>query len=253
MEIVRVVCPKCQTELDVKNKQNLAQKLIKCPVCGSQLMVKFNQNNAPAQPQQAAKPQPAQPQAAQPQPAQAPQQPQAPQVPQAPQPQAQQPQQPQTPPPVPPRGNNGGQPPYNAPYPGSTPGYNPYSNFGNGSETMLVTDFNKAPQANSAFLVYENKRYELKLGRNTIGRQSSTPQATVQIDTHGDKTMSRFHAVIELVRMSDMSIRAIISNGSNKNSTYVSGILLNGNDKLILNNGSEIKMGNLLLRYELPV
>lgn len=133
------------------------------------------------------------------------------------------------------------------------PGYNPYSNFGNGSETMLVTDFNKTARSNNAFLVHENKRYELKLGRNTIGRMSSTPQATVQIDTHGDKTMSRFHAVIELVRMSDMSIRAIISNGSNKNSTYVSGILLNGNDKLILNNGSEIKMGNLLLRYELPI
>ena len=253
MEIVRVVCPKCQTELDVKNKQNLAQKLIKCPVCGSQLMVKFNQNNAPEKPQQPEPPQPAKPQAAaQPQ-AQQPQAQQQPQ-PQA-QPQVQQPQQAQTPPPPPPRGNNGGQPPYNAPYqaPGGMPGYNPYSNFGNGSETMLVTDFNKTARSNNAFLVHENKRYELKLGRNTIGRMSSTPQATVQIDTHGDKTMSRFHAVIELVRMSDMSIRAIISNGSNKNSTYVSGILLNGNDKLILNNGSEIKMGNLLLRYELPI
>ena len=65
--------------------------------------------------------------------------------------------------------------------------------------------------------------------------------------------MSRFHAVIEAVRMNDGSIRTIISNGKNKNPTFVAGVLLSGGDKLILKNGAEIKMGSLLMRYEIPV
>ena len=212
MEIVRVVCPKCQVQLDVKNKLNVEQKVIKCPNCGCQLMVRFHQ-----QPMQAAPAQPVQGvQGA------VPMQPQY----QQPQPQFQQPQyQPQ---------------PYRRPV------------MDEGS-TIPAGHISK-PVANTAgFLIYNNVRYPLAIGRNTIGRRSSTPQATVQIETNGNNTMSRFHAVIETVRMADMSIRAIISNGSNKNPTFVSGVLLNGSDKLILKNGAEIKMGNIILRYELPV
>ena len=215
MEIVRVVCPKCQVQLDVKNKLNVEQKVIKCPNCGCQLMVRFHQ-----QPMQAAPAQPVQGvQGA------VPMQPQY-QQPQFQQPQFQQPQyQPQ---------------PYRRPV------------MDEGS-TIPAGHISK-PVANTAgFLVYNNVRYPLAIGRNTIGRRSSTPQATVQIETNGNNTMSRFHAVIETVRMADMSIRAIISNGSNKNPTFVSGVLLNGSDKLILKNGAEIKMGNIILRYELPV
>ena len=215
MEIVRVVCPKCQVQLDVKNKLNVEQKVIKCPNCGCQLMVRFHQ-----QPMQAAPAQPVQGvQGA------VPMQPQY-QQPQFQQPQFQQPQyQPQ---------------PYRRPV------------MDEGS-TIPAGHISK-PVANTAgFLIYNNVRYPLAIGRNTIGRRSSTPQATVQIETNGNNTMSRFHAVIETVRMADMSIRAIISNGSNKNPTFVSGVLLNGSDKLILKNGAEIKMGNIILRYELPV
>jgi len=210
MEIVRVVCPKCQVQLDVKNKLNVEQKVIKCPNCGCQLMVRFHQ-----QPMQAAPAQPVQGvQGA------------VPMQPQFQQPQFQQPQyQPQ---------------PYRRPV------------MDEGS-TIPAGHISK-PVANTAgFLIYNNVRYPLAIGRNTIGRRSSTPQATVQIETNGNNTMSRFHAVIETVRMADMSIRAIISNGSNKNPTFVSGVLLNGSDKLILKNGAEIKMGNIILRYELPV
>ena len=210
MEIVRVVCPKCQVQLDVKNKLNVEQKVIKCPNCGCQLMVRFHQ-----QPMQAAPAQPVQGvQGA------------VPMQPQYQQPQFQQPQyQPQ---------------PYRRPV------------MDEGS-TIPAGHISK-PVANTAgFLIYNNVRYPLAIGRNTIGRRSSTPQATVQIETNGNNTMSRFHAVIETVRMADMSIRAIISNGSNKNPTFVSGVLLNGSDKLILKNGAEIKMGNIILRYELPV
>lgn len=208
METVRVVCPKCRVELDVKNRLNVRQKLIKCPNCGCQLMVRFR-----SQPMQAGLAQPVQ----EAMPVQ-----QAYQQPQYQPPQYQQ------------------------------PAYQPVPDDG---RTILAGHHTQqqAVGNTAGFLVYNHVRYPLVIGRNTIGRRSSTPQATVQIDTNGNNTMSRFHAVIETVRMADMSVRAIISNGSNKNSTFVSGVLLNGSDKLILKNGAEIKMGTVILRYELPV
>jgi len=220
METVRVVCPKCQVQLDVKNKLNVEQKLIKCPNCGCQLMVRFRSQGMPAN-------------VAQPIQNVAPVQ-QAYQQPQYQQPQYQQPYQ---------------QPPYQQP-PYQQP---PYQQVPDDGRTILAGHAHQAVSNTGGFLIYNNVRYPLAIGRNTIGRCSSTPQATVQIETNGNKTMSRFHAVIETVRMADMSIRAIISNGSNKNSTFVSGVLLNGSDKLILKNGAEIKMGTVILRYELPV
>ena len=221
MEIVRVVCPKCQVQLDVKNKLNVEQKVIKCPNCGCQLMVRFSQ-----QPMQAAPVQPVQ--------AVAPMQPQY-QQPQYQQPQYQQPQY--------------QQPQYQQPQFQHQAYRQPVMDEGS---TIPAGHISKPVSNTAGFLTYNNVRYPLAIGRNTIGRRSSTPQATVQIETNGNNTMSRFHAVIETVRMADMSIRAIISNGSNKNPTFVSGVLLNGSDKLILKNGAEIKMGNIILRYELP-
>ena len=237
MEIVRIICPKCHVELDVKNKLNVEQKLIKCPSCGCPLMVRFQQQQQNQQPQYQ------QPQYQQPQY----------QQPQYQQPQYQQPQYRQ-------------QQQYRRPIQdeghtiyGSNPQYQPspaqpaaaMGNYANSESTIPATGMNRPATNVAGFLVYNNVRYPLAIGRNTIGRKSSTPQATVQIDTNGNNTMSRSHAVIEMVRMGDMSIRAIISNGSNKNPTFVSGVLLNGADKLILKNGAEIKMGNIILRYEI--
>lgn len=47
MEIVRVDCPQCKAQLDVKNKLNVPQKVIKCPNCGFQMMVRFRQQATP--------------------------------------------------------------------------------------------------------------------------------------------------------------------------------------------------------------
>ena len=275
MEVVRVECPNCRAQLDVKNKLNVEQKVIKCPNCGFQMMVRFRQQAAPmnvAQPVQGA---PMQPQYQQP-PYQQPQY----QQPQYQQPQYQQPQyqQPQYRQPVQDDGHTiygGGvvqpqpQQAYQQPRPQQayqqpvrpTPAQGMGdANNREATETIPASALRGGynPAANTvAFLVYNNVRYALNIGRNTIGRKpedpNAPPKATVLIPTNGNKTMSRFHAVIESVRMQDGSIRSIISNGENKNTTFVAGVLLNGADKLILKNGAEIKMGSVLLRYELPV
>ena len=272
MEVVRVECPNCRAQLDVKNKLNVEQKVIKCPNCGFQMMVRFRQQPQYQQPQYQ-QPQYQQPPYQQPQYQQPPyQQPQyrqpvqdeghtiygggvvQPQQPQQP-PQFQQPQQFQ-------------QQPYQQQAPQQ--GYQQQvrqaqaivNNMNNreATETIPASALSGGinPAVNTAaFLVYNNVRYPLNIGRNTIGRKpedpNAPPKATVLIPTNGNKTMSRFHAVIESVRMQDGSIRSIISNGENKNTTFVAGVLLNGADKLILKNGAEIKMGSVLLRYELPV
>ena len=266
MEVVRVECPNCRAQLDVKNKLNVEQKVIKCPNCGFQMMVRFRQQ-----------PQYQQPQYQQPQYQQPPYQ----------QPQYQQPpyQQPQYRQPVQDEGHTiygGGvvqpqqflqpqqfqQQPYQQQAPQQ--GYQQQvrqaqaivNNMNNreATETIPASALSGGinPAVNTAaFLVYNNVRYPLNIGRNTIGRKpedpNAPPKATVLIPTNGNKTMSRFHAVIESVRMQDGCIRSIISNGEHKNTTFVAGVLLNGADKLILKNGAEIKMGSVLLRYELPV
>ena len=261
MEIVRVDCPQCKAQLDVKNKLNVPQKVIKCPNCGFQMMVRFRQR---ATPMNAARPV---------QPASAEQQyglPNAYQQ-QYPQQQYQQQQYPQ----------QQYQQPYQQPYrqpvqddgrtiyagggaqqqPRQPQQYPPMAGvmgaFNNSESTVPASDVNRPQASTAGFLVFNNVRYPLNIGRNTIGRKPEDPnapvKATVLIPTNGNKTMSRFHAVIEAVRMNDGSIRTIISNGENKNPTFVAGVLLNGADKLILKNGAEIKMGSLLMRYEIPV
>jgi pSer/pThr/pTyr-binding forkhead associated (FHA) protein len=48
----------------------------------------------------------------------------------------------------------------------------------------------------------------------------------------------------------DGSIKAILSNGRNKNITSVKGQPLQDGDEIILSNGDEIKMGDTLLIYK---
>ena len=294
--MVRVTCPQCRVELDVKNKFNVEQKVIKCPNCGYQMMVRFRQYADPAnmaQPMQGGMPGQQQPYPQQAYQQQAYQQPyqqqqqyqqqayqqQVYQQPYQQQQQYQQRQQIRQQPPV-----DDGRTYYaeqlqqQRPQPMLQPAQQQVQQpvqqqvqqrvqqpiqqgpvaapvmGGYSSEATELVNGRVAPNPNlAAYLVYNNKKYDLNLGRNTIGRKSSTPKATVLIETPpNDKTMSRFHAVIECVRMPDGSIRSIISNGENKNPTFVAGVLLNGADKLVVKNGGEIKMGNILLRFELP-
>jgi DNA-directed RNA polymerase subunit RPC12/RpoP len=268
--VTRVICPQCRAELDVKNRLNVEQKQIKCPNCGFIMLVQFRPSATPAnmapgaqgyqQPYQQ-QPYPQQPQQPYQQQPQQPYQQQGLQQPYQQQGFQQQgfQQQPFVQPVIQQIRQQRRQPQDD----GHTiygdeiqrqrqqpQGYAPQAYPGAASElTEPVMGPNQAMNTAGA-LVYNNKTYQLGLGRNTIGRRCSTPKATVLIDTpQGDNTMSRFHAVIENMRMGDGSVRAFISNGENKNPTFVGGILLNGTDKLVLKNGTEIKMGNILLRY----
>ena len=89
--------------------------------------------------------------------------------------------------------------------------------------------------------------YRLREGENTIGRQATSSEATVQIATDSRK-MSRMHAKIVVLPAVDG--RAILSNWHNKNATSVNGRSVSENAQVPLRHGDRITMGDVELIFE---
>ena len=100
----------------------------------------------------------------------------------------------------------------------------------------------------SFFLKVAGQSYQLSDGLNTIGRQASSSDATIQIATI-DHKMSRHHAKIEVLRYPTGVVRVKISNWQNRNPTWVNGVELSNDETLILNNGCRLKMGNTNMTF----
>lgn len=94
------------------------------------------------------------------------------------------------------------------------------------------------------------RKYELKPGRNTIGRKASTSPATIQIETN-DLYMSRDHAEIVVKQNKYGEYMHIFRNSKNKNDTFVNGQKVENGDELVLYGGEIIKMANTQVRFEL--
>ena len=96
--------------------------------------------------------------------------------------------------------------------------------------------------------------YQLKEGRNTIGRKSTTSKADFQIDTGNHRAMSREHLLIEVVKEKYKGFIHYISLcKENVNPTTVNGnTLYFGVDRMILNDGAIIKLPDAELRFEIP-
>ena len=90
--------------------------------------------------------------------------------------------------------------------------------------------------------------YPLNLGWNLIGRKSKSSNASIQIPTD-DYQMSREHAVINIVKIADGSIRTLIRNYKEHVITMVSGMLLETDDEVVLTNGTELMLGHTIITY----
>ena len=89
--------------------------------------------------------------------------------------------------------------------------------------------------------------YPLKTGENTFGRKEqdpfAPPKASVQIQTFGNKKMSRCHAKINVAVRQGVPY-AIISNAKNMNDTIINNsVLLRNEEEVILNDGDQILCG----------
>lgn len=100
----------------------------------------------------------------------------------------------------------------------------------------------------SCHLILNGKRYDLQIGRNTIGRKAKTSNADVQLETD-DLYMSRQHAIINVRRLPNGGITTSISNDQNKNATLVNGMELAKADEIVLNDGDQIKMGETTVSF----
>lgn len=209
MEKKEVKCPKCSTRLAVTNSKGETEKIISCPKCGAKLRVKFNPQPAPSSGGETILPGMED----------------APGMP--------------TPPPVPTDDPNGTQ--FDYPGPGPAPLYGPPA------PPPPVAGNDLQPVCTCA-LICNGNTYRLKPGQNSVGRVSRSIKADVPLQTT-DTTISRFHAMIEVTCVNDGTFRAVISNGNNKNMTFVNNTPINQSDKIVLNNGDQIRMGESIIQY----
>ena len=113
--------------------------------------------------------------------------------------------------------------------------------------TQLVSSVPKKKQ--SARLMYDGVSYELEEGKNIVGRKGYTSKATVQIATD-DHYMSRQHCAINVTTLPDGTIKAVLSNYQNKNSTLVEGQEIETGDAIRLSDGNQIIMGHTTVIFK---
>lgn len=96
--------------------------------------------------------------------------------------------------------------------------------------------------------------FQLKMGKNEIGRKSLKSSVDFQIDTGEHRRMSRNHLVIDVVKENHKGFVHYVSlSKENVNPTTVDGNpLCFGVDKVILNHGAIIRLPDAELRFEIP-
>ena len=124
-------------------------------------------------------------------------------------------------------------------------------NFDDG-ETILVTKKNSKDKCGYIKHEGQNPLY-LREGRFTIGRADRNNTANLGIETQ-DMSMSRLHCQLEVVKLKSGKVKVIISDlreqeKIEKKPVLVNEVRLSGFDKLVLDDGDRIKLGNTIVWY----
>lgn len=85
--------------------------------------------------------------------------------------------------------------------------------------------------------------YPLRMGRNTVGRCSSSSTATLQIKTE-DMYMSRVNAVIEVSKSTNGEWHVVIASCNENNLVKIDGHSLYIGDRVVLQPGNIIRLGH---------
>lgn len=95
--------------------------------------------------------------------------------------------------------------------------------------------------------------YQLKNGKNIIGRRASQSSADFQIATGESKRLSREHLVIEIKKVQGKGLVHYASLYKQKtNKTYIGTELLEYGDCIVLNDGDIIKLPDVSIKFEIP-
>lgn len=101
-------------------------------------------------------------------------------------------------------------------------------------------------------IVGSGKSYQLRPGRNVIGRKGVKSNADFQIDTAEQRAMSREHILIEVKKVSGKGFVHYISLFKEKvNKTYIGNEQLFYGDCIVLKNGDIIKLPDASLKFEI--
>lgn len=95
--------------------------------------------------------------------------------------------------------------------------------------------------------------YQLKAGKNIIGRKASQSVADFQIPMEGSKRMSREHLLIEVKKVQGKGFVHYVSLCKQKaNNTFIGTELLECGDCMVLNHGDIIKLPDINVKFEIP-
>lgn len=95
--------------------------------------------------------------------------------------------------------------------------------------------------------------FQLKPGRNVVGRKGQKSMADFQIDTPDKRNMSREHLIIEVKKIPVKGFVHYASLFKEKvNKTFIGSEQLLFGDCIVLNNGDLIKLPDAILKFEIP-
>lgn len=102
-------------------------------------------------------------------------------------------------------------------------------------------------------VVGTGKTFQLRPGRNVIGRKGQKSSADFQIDTAEKRSMSREHIVIEVKKAPTSGFVHQVSLYKEKvNKTFIGSVQLLYGDRIILNHGDLIRLPDATVRFEIP-
>lgn len=124
---------------------------------------------------------------------------------------------------------------------------------GHGDDSMTKYDLPKNFILGNVKLMETGMSYQLRLGRNVIGRKASRSEANIQIDTAGKRMMSREHIIIEVKNVPAKGLVHCVSLFKDKiNKTFIGNTPLIYGDRIILSHGDIIKLPDATLIFEIP-
>lgn len=123
-------------------------------------------------------------------------------------------------------------------------------NGGSGDDTELGTMNLTLGKVN---LIGTGISYQLRPGRNVIGRKGTKSEANFQIDTYEKRAMSREHIVIEVKKVPAKGFVHYVSLFKERvNATFIGNEQLLYGDCIVLNHGDIIKLPDASLKFEIP-
>ncbi len=121
-----------------------------------------------------------------------------------------------------------------------------------GEETQVSCILSNNNTPGRIVVLSTNTPFQLREGKNVIGRQATGSAAQIQIPCV-NRRMSREHLVIEVKNEHGQGLVHYLSLTKQQvNPTYVGSVLLEYGDKIVLQHNDVIKLPDLEVRFEIP-